>query len=81
MYGIVKFIAVFIALFVADVIWTLYIRWSAKGLAFKAASAGSALWLCSAFVFIEVVKDYMVIVPALAGSFLGTYVTIKWDKS
>ena len=81
MQEIIKFVAIFVALMVSDVFWTLYIRWAAKGFAFRAALASIAIWLTGAFVFLEFVKNFYVIIPAALGSFCGTYLAVKYDRN
>ena len=76
----IKYILIFIALFLTDVVWTLYIRWSAKGLALKASFASVLIYIVGAITFAEFIKDPWVMIPASLGCFVGTYLTIKWDQ-
>ena len=75
-----KFVVIFVALFVTDIIWALYIRWSANGFALKAAVASIFIYAIGAFTFAEFIKDLWVIIPACLGCFFGTYVTVKIDN-
>lgn len=78
----IKYIIIFLALFLTDIIWALYIRWSAKGLAFRAATLSILIYVFGAFTFAEFIKDAWVLIPASMGCFAGTYATIKWlDKT
>ncbi len=74
----IKYIFIFIALFFTDIIWALYIRWSASGKAVKAAILSVLIYIIGAFTFAEFIKDTWVLIPASIGCFAGTYVTIKW---
>lgn len=77
----IKYFFIFVALFFTDIIWALYIRWSASGKAFKAAILSVLIYIVGAFTFAEFIKDAWVLVPASIGCFAGTYATIKWlDK-
>jgi len=73
------YIAIFVALFCVDVIWTLYIRAVSKGKAFKASVLSAVVYGLSAFSFFEVVKDINLLLPAVLGSFSGTFATMKWE--
>lgn len=78
----IKYIIIFIALFITDIIWALYIRWSAQGKALKAGLASILIYVIGAFTIGEFIKDVWVLIPASIGCFAGTYATIKWlDKT
>lgn len=77
---VIKHVAIFFALFFTDIVWALYIRWSAKGLAFRAAVSSIFIYTIGAFTFAEFIKDLWVVIPASLGCFFGTYVTIKFDS-
>jgi hypothetical protein len=76
----IKFVVIFFALFLTDIVWALYIRWSANGLALKAAIASIFIYVIGAFTFAEFIKDFWVIIPASLGCFVGTYITVKLDS-
>jgi len=75
---VIKYLIIFIALLITDVIWALYIRWSASGKAFRAAVLSILIYVIGAFTFAEFIKDTWVLIPAAAGCFVGTYITIKY---
>jgi hypothetical protein len=75
---VIKYIIIFIALLITDVIWAFYIRWSASGKAFRAAVMSILIYVIGAFTFAEFIKDQWVLIPAGLGCFIGTYVTIKY---
>lgn len=74
----IKYFIIFIALLFTDVIWALYIRWSARGKAVKAATASILIYVIGAFTFGEFIKDAWVLIPAGLGCWIGTYITIKY---
>lgn len=74
----IKYLIIFFALFFADIVWALYIRWSARGLAFRSGVASIFIYIVSAFTFGEFIKDAWVLIPTSLGAFAGTYVTIKY---
>lgn len=78
----IKYFIIFLALFVTDIIWALYIRWAANGKALRAALSSILIYVIGAFTFGEFIKDAWVLIPASMGCFAGTYATIKWlDKT
>jgi len=79
MSDLVVYVAVFVALLIVDIIWTLYIRSLASGKAFRAGVLSALVYSVSAYSFIEIVKDTYLLAPAALGAFLGTYYTVKWD--
>jgi hypothetical protein len=76
-----KYIAIFFALFVTDIIWALYVKWTSRGEAIKAALASFFIYVIGAFTIGEFIKDPWVLIPAGLGCFVGTYITITYfDK-
>lgn len=75
----IKYIIIFFALFFTDIVWTLYIRWAAAGLALKAAIMSVFIYIIGAYTFLELVKDPYIMFPAAFGCLIGTYFTIRWD--
>jgi len=74
----IKYIVIFFALILTDIVWALYIRWSANGKALKAGLASILIYVVGAFTFGEFIKDVWILIPASLGCFVGTYVTIKY---
>ncbi|MDD5625704.1 MAG: hypothetical protein PHG83_00885 [Patescibacteria group bacterium] len=70
---------VFFSVAIADILWVFYIRRISQGKALSSAAFGSIIWLLSAFVVISYIKDLKQIIPATLGSFIGTYITVKYD--
>jgi len=77
----IKYIVIFFALVLTDIVWALYIRWAANGKALKAGLSSILIYVIGAFTFGEFIKDAWILIPAGLGCFVGTYVTIRWlDK-
>ena len=70
---------VFFAVFIMDMVWTLYTRALAKDKTILASVLSALVYSISALSFVEIVKDVYLLVPAALGAFLGTYSTMKWD--
>lgn len=74
----IKYIVIFFALVLTDIVWALYIRWAAKGKALKAGIASIFIYVIGAFTIGEFIKDTWILIPAGLGCFFGTYTTIKY---
>lgn len=74
------FFAVLFATLVTDALWALYmIKVTAKA-PFLAASYGSLIHILTAFTVISYTKNYLYLIPLVIGSFVGTYLTVKFSK-
>ena len=74
------FFAVFFATLVTDALWALYmIKVTAKA-PFLAASYGSLIHILTAFTVISYTKNYLYLIPLVIGSFIGTYLTVKFAR-
>ena len=74
------YIKVMVFMFLADVCWALYFM---KITDRKAAQAGFwavMIYLFGALTVTSYMEDKKLIIPALIGSFLGTYITVKFKK-
>jgi uncharacterized protein YqgC (DUF456 family) len=72
------FVLVVLALTLADICWTMYFTETANKHATKAATWSALIILCGSFATVSFVHDKRLIVAAMIGAFLGTYITIKW---
>jgi hypothetical protein len=77
---IVKSILVFLAVVLGDILWVLYIRRSGEGRALSAAVFGTLIWIFGAFVVINYMEDKRLIIFAVLGAFIGTYLAVKFDS-
>ncbi|HEY5054584.1 MAG TPA: hypothetical protein VII58_00395 [Acidobacteriaceae bacterium] len=75
-----SWVFVFAAMAAADVFWAC---WSAAVTARRpalAATHGAAIVVCGAFPIVEYVSNHWLLVPAVAGAWFGTYVSVKWTQ-
>ena len=77
---IIKFILVFFAMGLADVCWTYYFIKIDERKSVAAGIWGSAIYLCGAFGVLSYTEDRTLIIPAVLGSFVGTYLTVEYKK-
>jgi hypothetical protein len=67
----------FVALFVADLCWVLTVRKVRDNSALAAGLWAMALFLATAVGIISFTADPVLLIPALAGTFVGTYAGVK----
>jgi hypothetical protein len=72
--------AVFVAYFLIDILYALYVIYVGKRAAFKAAAASSLLYSLAAYGVITYSKNFIYVIPLAIGAFLGTYVVVKYMK-
>lgn len=63
---------------VVDAVWAKYITTAASGKAFSAAIWSSLIVACGSFVTVQYVANRWMILPAIAGGFVGTYLMMKF---
>lgn len=71
-------LAAFAALFVADVCWVLTVRKVRDDSALGAALWAVALFLATAAGVISYTTDPWLLIPASAGTALGTWAGVRW---
>jgi hypothetical protein len=72
----IRALAVFLAVAVADGLWTRWAVAAGSGEALAAALYSSAIVVVSAFVTLAFVRDRLFILPAVLGAFIGTYFSV-----
>jgi hypothetical protein len=77
---VLNWILVFIATLLVDVAWTRYIAEAAAKKALPAASWSAAIVAFGAFNVVAYQTDRMLIIPAILGAFVGTYVAVWKEK-
>ena len=77
---VTKFILIMIAMFLADVCWTMYFIEIEKRRSIPAGLWGSAIMLFGSAVTINYVDDHRLLIAAIIGSFLGVVATIEYKK-
>lgn len=65
-------VLVFVLTAFVDLAWAFYIRTLATDAGIKAAIWSSVIVLCGAFSMISYVEDRWMLLPAVAGAFVGT---------
>jgi hypothetical protein len=73
---ILKFILVFFAVALADGAWTLYMQGVAEQRKWKASVSSVLIIALGAFTAISYIEDRRLLIPALLGAFVGTFVTM-----
>jgi uncharacterized protein YqgC (DUF456 family) len=74
------FALVFITMTIADVCWALYFIKINELKSISAGIWGSAIYICGAFGILSYTEDRTLIIPAIIGAFLGTYLTVEYKK-
>jgi hypothetical protein len=69
----VKALGVFLAVLVADALWTLYILAASERKPVRAASYSAAIVLAGGITTLAVVASPWYLLPASAGAFVGTW--------
>ena len=64
----------------ADVCWTYYFIKIEERKSAAAGIWGSAVYVCGAFGVLSYTEDKTLIIPAVLGAFVGTYLTIEYKK-
>ena len=74
------FISVFFATMCVDALYALYTLRLTQKKAFQSAMFGSLIHILTAFTVISYTKNYLYLIPLVIGSFVGTYLVIKYSK-
>jgi hypothetical protein len=75
-----KFFLMFALVSVVDFMWANYIAHIAKGNAVLSSLFGAAIYLLGSVVTINYVNDHWMLVPAVLGALVGTYLSVKLKK-
>ena len=73
-------IAVFVAVAVLDAFWTKYFLATKNKLAVKAGNYSALIMAFSGLVTRAYNHDGWLLVPAVMGAFVGTYIAVKYHK-
>jgi hypothetical protein len=77
---LLKALLVFLGAGLTDVVWVLYIRRAGEGKAVSAGFLSMLIILFGAYITIEYVGNHWYLLPAVLGAFVGTYLTVVFDK-
>ncbi len=72
-----KWLAVFLAVTVADAAWSYYIRAAAERRPLAAGTSAVAILVIGGFTTLAYVHDPRYLLPAGLGAFVGTYLTVR----
>ena len=75
-----RFLEIFTAMAVMDLIWVFYIRRVNQGKAIQAAVTSPILLMLGAFVIINYVENEWYLLPAVLGALIGTFLATKLDS-
>lgn len=73
------FLSVLLATFCVDSLYAFYTLRLVEKKAFQSAFSGSMIHILTAFTVISYTQNYLYLVPLVIGSFIGTYVVIKYQ--
>jgi len=71
-----RWCAVFLAVALADALWSLYMLAVAAREPVVAGCYSAGIVLAGAFVTVQYVKDRRYLLPAVLGAFVGTYLSV-----
>jgi uncharacterized membrane protein YfcA len=73
-------VAIFFLQIVIDSLYGYYVRTASNGRAAACATSGSLIHLIAVFQTISYVRNWLYIFPLAAGSWVGTYLIVRYDK-
>lgn len=76
-----NWVLVFVAMMGADFAWTKYTLGVAAKDAFGAASWSAVIVGCGAFTVVSYTTNRWLLIPALLGAFIGTYLAVLKEKN
>jgi hypothetical protein len=76
----IKFLLVIMSMCLADISWTFYFITVEERNSLKAGAWSSLIICFGAFTAINYVEDRRLMVAAVIGAFLGTYLTVEYKK-
>lgn len=80
MNPLLKAVAIFFLVFVADIVWSLYIKSIADDKKIMASSMAALIMLVSGSVTWVYVQNILMLIPAALGGFCGTYVVLYFKN-
>jgi hypothetical protein len=76
----IDYVTTFIAIFLLDVVYTYYLRCVADDNVLGASFWSVACYILGSVAVINYTTNHMLIIPAMAGAFFGTFVGMKIKK-
>lgn len=81
LFSWVMALLVFCAYFVIDILWARYTYAVVNMKAVPAATIGSAMYFLLAFGVLNYTENFLYLAPLVVGSWLGTYLVVKWEQA
>lgn len=75
-----KYIIVFLAVTLVDIIWALYIKAIAQNAVIRAGITATAIYILGEYAILAYTESPIYIIPATLGAFIGTILTVYWNK-
>lgn len=75
-----KFVIVLVFMILQDIAWAMYVIKVDKRDAVRAGAWSSLIMVFGSYVAISYIGDHKFIVAAVLGSFIGTYITVKYHN-
>lgn len=72
-----NYVLVFFAAMLTDWLWATYIAHTAAKNAIQAALWSGVLMLVGAYVTLSYLEDWRMLIPAVIGGMIGTYISVK----
>lgn len=77
---LLQFLGVLVAMFLADICWAYYFIKIEERKSTAAGIWAVLIYMFGAFTVTSYMQDRTLIIAAMIGSFLGTYLTIEYKK-
>lgn len=75
------YVFTFLAVFLLDIVYTYYLRAVQENKALGAGIWSVGCYILGSIAVINYTSDHLLVIPAVAGAFLGTYAGMKLKKS
>ncbi len=79
-FNLTTAIIIFITYVMIDILYALYVIFVANGKAFLSALVSSGIYGPIAFGVVTFSKNFLYLIPLVAGAFIGTYIVVKFKK-
>lgn len=76
----IQFLLVLLLMTIADICWTYYFIKIEERKSISAGIWGALIYICGAFTITSYMEDKSLIIAAIIGSFLGTYISVEYKK-
>ena len=77
----IKFVIVLVFMILQDIAWAMYVIKVDKRDAVRAGAWSSLIMVFGSYVAISYIGEHKFIIAAVLGSFIGTYITVKYHDT